>query len=108
MTTLERYAVTIATCADRPKKAHTASKYLENLEDVTRAVVQPLPRERCVKPEAHRADQEAFRRMQPIREKAEDIARREGRDPAVVAAQLALIAKAAAKVEKRPDQAWGM
>ena len=45
MTTLERYAVTIATCADRPKKSRAASKYLDNLEGVTRAVVQPMPRE---------------------------------------------------------------
>ena len=45
MTHLERYAVTIATCADRPKKARAASKYLDNLEGVTRAAVQPMPRE---------------------------------------------------------------
>lgn len=41
MTTLERYAVTIAESACRPKKTHAASKYLDNLEDVTRAAVQP-------------------------------------------------------------------
>ena len=45
MTHLERYAVTIATCADRPKKEHKASKYLNNLEEVAREVAQPLPRE---------------------------------------------------------------
>lgn len=100
MTTLERYAVTIAESACRPKKFRTPeSKYAEQLEDVTRAAVQPQPRERCVKPETHRADQEAFRRLQPIREKAEVIARREGKDKDVVAAQLALLAKVAAKRE---------
>lgn len=45
MTRLERYAVTIATCADRPKKERKASKYLNNLEEVAREVVQPMPRE---------------------------------------------------------------
>jgi len=57
MTTLERYAVTIATCADRPKKKPT--KYLNNLEDVTRAAVQPMPKEikhRDQKPVARRLD----------------------------------------------------
>ena len=59
MTTLERYAVTIATCADRPKKSRAASKYLDNLEGVTRAVVQPMPREikhRDQKPATRRLD----------------------------------------------------
>ena len=45
MTTLERYAVTIATCADRPKKGRAASKYLDNLEAACRAAVQPMPKE---------------------------------------------------------------
>lgn len=45
MTTLECYAVTIATCADRPSKDRKASKYLSNLEEVAREVAQPLPRE---------------------------------------------------------------
>lgn len=58
MTTLERYAVTIATSADRPKKARAASKYLDNLEDVTRAAVQPLPLE--IK---HRDQKPVMRRM---------------------------------------------
>jgi hypothetical protein len=59
MTTLERYAVTIATSADRPKKSHAASKYLDNLEGVTRAAVQPMPREikhRDQKPVMRRLD----------------------------------------------------
>lgn len=99
MTTLERYAVTIAESACRPKKARDASKYLDNLEDVTRAAVQPQPRERCVKPETHRADQDAFRRLQPIREKAEAIVRKDGGNVDVVVAQLALLAKVAAKRE---------
>ena len=45
MTHLERYAVTIATCADRSRKERRASKYLNNLEEVAREVVQPMPRE---------------------------------------------------------------
>lgn len=45
MTHLERYAVTIATCAERPSKDRKASKYLNNLEEVAREVVQPMPRE---------------------------------------------------------------
>lgn len=57
MTTLERYAVTIATSADRPKKAHAASKYLDNLEDVTRAAVQP---DREIK---HRDQKPVMRRL---------------------------------------------
>ena len=59
MNALERYAVTIATCADRPKKSRAASKYLDNLEGVTRAVVQPMPREikhRDQKPATRRLD----------------------------------------------------
>lgn len=57
MTTLERYAVTIATCADQPKKARVPSKYINNLEDVTRAVVQP---EREIK---HRDQKPVVRRL---------------------------------------------
>ena len=57
MTTLERYAVTIATCADRPKRKHTASKYLDNHEDACRAVVQP---EREIK---HRDQKPVMRRL---------------------------------------------
>ena len=58
MTTLERYAVRIATCADRPKKSQAASKHIDNLEDVTRAAVQPMPRE--IK---HRDQKSVVRRM---------------------------------------------
>ena len=59
MTTLERYAITIATCADRPKKFRTPeSKYAEQLEDVARAAVQPMPKE--IK---HRDQKPVMRRM---------------------------------------------
>lgn len=58
--TNERYAVQIATCADRPKKERKlTSKYLDNLEDVTRAAVQLMPREikrRDQKPVMRRLD----------------------------------------------------
>ena len=57
MTTLERYAVTIATCADRPKRSRVPSKYIVNLEDVTRAVVQL---EREIK---HRDQKPVMRRL---------------------------------------------
>lgn len=59
MTTLERYAVAIATCADRPKRSRVTSKYIDNLEDVTRAAVQPMPKEikhRDQKPVVRRLD----------------------------------------------------
>lgn len=58
MNALERYAITIATCADRPKKERKASKYLNNLEEVAREVAQPLPRE--IK---HRDQLPAMRRL---------------------------------------------
>jgi len=100
MTTLERYAITIATSADRPKKAHTQSKYLDNHEDACRAIAQPTPRKTMGDPgKGHRADQEAFRKFRPIREKAEEIVRKDGGKVDVVAAQLAIIAKANARRE---------
>lgn len=58
MTANERYAITVAECADRPKKARLATKYIENLEDAARAVVQPMPRE--IK---HRDQVSAIRRL---------------------------------------------
>jgi methyl coenzyme M reductase subunit D len=100
MTTLERYAITIAESATRPKREHKASKYLDNLEDVTRAAVQPqpVPRKTMGDPgKGHQAAQAEFRRMVPIREKAEAITRRLGGNADVVAAQLAIIAKVRAK-----------
>ena len=87
------------------------SKYLDNLEDVTRAAVQEklvkwigggeiAPRKVMGDPgKGHRADQEAFRKFQPIREKAEAIVRKDGGKVDVVAAQLAIIAKVRAKSE---------
>jgi len=78
------------------------SKYLDNLEDVTRATMQPQPMPRKVMGDpgkGHRADQEAFRKFQPIREKAEAIVRKDGGKVDVVAAQLAIIAKVRAKSE---------
>lgn len=55
MTHLERYAVAIAESATRTKRP---SKYLNNLEEVAREVVQPLPRE--IK---HRDQVPAMRRL---------------------------------------------
>ena len=82
------------------------SKSLDTLEGACRAVVQPkpvkligggeiAPRKVMGDPgKGHRADQEAFRRLQPIREKAEAIVRKDGGSMDVVAAQFALLAKA--------------
>lgn len=56
MTTLERYAVTIATSADRPKRSQAASKYLDNHEDACRAVIQGEANHREQKPVMRRLD----------------------------------------------------
>lgn len=59
MTTLERYAVTVAIRADLPSKDRKASKYLNNLEEAAREAVQPMPREikhRDQKPVMRRLD----------------------------------------------------
>ncbi len=74
MTTLERYAITIATSADRPKKAHAQSKYLDNHEDACRAVIQSEPHRHESKHVSNgdlRAEQERQRKERAERSKAE-------------------------------------
>jgi hypothetical protein len=86
-----------------------SSKYLDNLEDVVRGAVQTKPSKWIgggeIPPhkfmgdpgKGHRADQAEFRRMVPIREKAETLPRSPGLTVDQVAAQLAIIAKVRAK-----------
>lgn len=108
MTHLERYAVTIATCADRPKALRKQSKYLEQLEDATRAVIQGEAPKRADSNTSMASEQARVKQAYRTLERT-GVPSSDRFSKSQVEAQMLLLARSKARRDagKRADEEWG-